>query len=237
MTTDRMSTDSQIQAVRDKMGCFGSAVGIAACSILFVFALLVFGLFGKFNGTQKTGVDKETKLSATYADTQNELSAQILKIKEALGVVDAKSAAMDQILKDAVSGRYQQGNSANGAVDGNAKLFSAVVEAYPDLKGLDSYDKVIDTINSGREAFKNKQSRLADETRAFKSWLNSGFIDKTLISMVGFPDNQLEARVGSDVKHGQAALDQISTLILDGDTTTAYTTGTQAPLITQPPRK
>lgn len=231
MTTDNEDTPS----VRDKLGCFGSTVGIAFCGLGFVF-LLFFGLvYGKFNGLHNAGVKKEQALSAQYQDNQNELSSTTLKIKETLGVASAKSDALDKVLTDAVVGRYQAGNSAQGATDGNAKLFSAVVEAYPDLKGLDTYDKVIDTINSGREAYKNKQSKLLDMVRDYKTWQHTGLIDEKLISLAGFPSNDLTARVGQKVTHGQEALDQIETIILDADTQQAYTTGIQGPLVTQAP--
>lgn len=227
--------DEAPKSLKDKMGCFGSSVGIACCGIGFVFLLFLGLIYGKFNGLHNSGVGQEQSLSTQYQDNQNELSNTTLKIKETLGVASAKSDALDKVLTNAVVGRYHAESSATGAVDGNAKMFSAVVEAYPDLKGLDTYDKVIDTINAGRDAYKNKQSKLLDMVRRYKTWQHTGLIDEKLISLAGFPSNDLTARVGTRVTHGQEALDQIETIILDADTQQAYTTGTQAPLVTQAP--
>lgn len=232
MDNDNEDTTS---TVRDKMGCFGSALGIGFLAVVIVFVLIAGLLYGKFNSLNKEGVRQEQALSAQYQDNQNELSATTLKIKETLGVADAKSAALDKVLTDAVVGRYSQGSSATDATAGNAKMFSAVVEAYPDLSGLSTYDKVIDAINSGREAYKNKQSQLLDMARSYKTWLKSGLINKQLIAISGFPSDDLTARVGPNVTRGQTALDQIETIILDEDTVNAYTTGQQGPLVTQAP--
>lgn len=234
--TNIMTATTETPNLRSKMGCFGTTVGIVLGGIALVAVLLVVLLFSKFNGINNEGVKKETTLSAQYSDNQNELSAQTLKIKESLGIADIKSDKMDQILKDAVQGRYQQGSSANGAVDGG-KLFSALTEAYPDLAGLNIYDKLLDTVNAGREAFKNKQTKLLDMARDYNTWLNTGLINKRLISMAGFPGPNLKARVGDRVVTGQAALDEMERIITDADTQKAFTTGTQAPLITSPPKK
>ena len=196
--------------------------------------LVIVGLtmIGKFSSAQKTMVAKETTVSAQYSDCQNNLSNYIAKIKEALGVADRASAALDTVLTDVVKGRYGTGSTANPS---GGSAFSAIVEAYPDLTGITiNYEKVQSAIFAGRDGFANCQTALLDKVRAYNTWRNSGLVQPTINRMVGAPSENLEARVGDTVLIGPAALDAIKRLPLTSEAQEAYETGTMDPLDTNP---
>lgn len=196
-----------------------------------VVMLVVVSVFVSFNNTQKQGVDLETQLTAQYLDNQNELSSYISGFYETIGVADRKSEKLETILVEAVKGRYDGKTSAQ---PGNGQLFSAIVEAYPDLAALDTYDKVVDYISAGREAYKQKQTKLLDMLRNYDKWRNSGLVKKQMVAMVGFPSENLKAQIGTEIKRGRDAEDQMYLIVTTSDTKTAYETGTMDPLTPEP---
>jgi len=202
--------------------------GIIAAAVL----ACVLGFYGYYNGLNTERVDQETTLSASYQSNQVELDNYVKTIKEAVGIANVKSDKIDQILRDAVSGRY--GDSRQN-LDGSAPVkngqggsfISAIVEAYPDIKGqLNVYDHIIDKVFAGREAFKQKQNLLLDRVRSYEKWMNTGLVQSFIIKkMIGCPTELLEARVGTSVKHGRDALDQIKLVVTSGATNNAFNTG------------
>lgn len=204
-------------------------VALALVGIVVVSGLI---LFGKFNSAQKTMVRHENSLNAQYSDCQDNLSNYIAKIKEALGVADRASSALDTVLTDVVKGRYEAGSTANPS---GGSAFSAIVEAYPDLNGITiNYEKVQSAIFAGRDGFKNCNTMLLDKVRAYNTWRQSGLIQSKINAMVGAPSDNLEARVGDNVVYGKAALDAIKRLPLTSEAKDAYETGTMDPLDTNP---
>lgn len=199
-------------------------LGVVVGSLLIVG----FAIFGYFNKIVSEGVEHETALSAQYQDNQNELSAYVSGFYEQVGIAGAKSEQMDKILLDAVKGRYDQGSTASPQ---GGEMFSAMVEAYPDLSGLDVYDDIMAYVRAGRESFKQKQSAFRDRLRAYDKWRRTGLVRRQMISIAGFPSGDLEARVGQSVLTGDAALNQMKTLVITSDTETAFNTGNQEPLV------
>src|SRR5262249_47679195 len=123
--------------------------------VIGVLAAVFVGLIGIYNyanSLQQEGVARETELTAQYLDNQNELSTYISKFYETIGVANLKSDKMDKILLDAVKGRYEGHTSAQ---PGQGQLFSAIQEAYPTVN-LDIYDRILDQISAGRDAYKQK---------------------------------------------------------------------------------
>jgi len=199
---------------------------------LVAVLVIVVVVFSTFNGVQKEGVDKETALNAQYLDNQNELGAFISTFYEQLGIADRKSDKLNQILTEAVKGRYEGETSAQ---PGQGQLFSAISEAYPDLtQNLSVYDKVLDTVSSGRQSYKNKQSKLLDMLRSYDRWRTRGILHKALVGMAGYPSDGLEARIGTKVVHGKDARDQMYLIVLPSDAAEAYTTGTMEPMTIPP---
>lgn len=188
--------------------------GIAA-----VILIGILGIWGAVNSIRNEAIRYETTLSAEYQANQNHLSAFISEFKETVGIADRKTDQLDRVLANAVTGRYgEDGFSANGA------LFSAITEAYPDLRGLDTYDKVIDTIRAGRADFKNRQDGLLDKLRAYDNWRKQGIFRSWALGQWA-PSDNLVARVGDQRLTGPEALEKMYDIVLIGDATRAYETG------------
>ena len=210
-----------------KIGNMNIGKGLIAAGVsVGVVLILGMSLYGMFNGINKDGVKRETALSATYSDNQNELSKFQSGFYEMLGVADAKSTQMDKILSDAVKGRYDNAPQGQGG-----QFFSAMIEAYPDLAGLNVYDKVIDYVAAGRESYKQQQSKLLDMLREYDTWRRSGLIHKQFVKVSGFPSSDLRAQIGAKAVTGEAALEQMRLIVTTSSTQEAYTTGTQEPMV------
>lgn len=189
-------------------------VGLIALALVAALSL-----WGMVNSIRNEAVNREVALSAAYQQNQNHLSAFISEFYESVGIADRKSEQMNRILTDAVTGRYgDDGFSADGA------LFSAIAEAYPDLRGLDAYDRVMDTIRAGRADFKNKQDGLLDQLRSYDSWRKQGIIRSWALDHYA-PSNNLVARVGNQRFTGDEALEKMYDIVLIRDATRAYETG------------
>lgn len=208
----------------------GKIIGIG---VVIGLIALGIGAYNFANGIQMTGVALEQGLSAEYQSAQIELDTYTKKIKESVGIANLKSDKLDQILKDAVSGRYADKDMKPGT---GGALFSAIKEAYPQID-LNIYDRIIDQVNAGREAFKNKQNTLRDKVRAYETWLNSGLVQSKFISMMGYPSDNLEARIGKTATHGRDALAQMKVLVTSSSTNQSYETGTEEPLDFSTPKK
>lgn len=183
------------------------------------------------NDVRDTGVDYETRLSSQYLDNQNNLSSYIGGFYEQLGVANLKSEKLDKILSDAVKGRYEQ---AGGFGKGGG-FFNAIAEAYPNLTGLDVYDKIVNYVSAGRESYRAIQSKLLDMLRGFDSWRQQGIIRSMVVrSLLGMPSERLAARVGDQTWRGEDALEKMYQIVLVEDARRAYQTGTMEPLKVKP---
>lgn len=202
-------------------------IGASVAGLVIVALIAGFSIYGFFNKINSEGVQKETALVAQYKDNQNELSAYVLKFKEALGIADRQTDKLDQVLTDAVKGRYD-GNMDPGT---GGSMFSAITEAYPDLtQTTKSYEKVQDLVISGRDAFKNKQTKLLDMIRDYDTWRNTGLIRSGFIED-RFPSDSLAVTDNGESYRGEAALERMRNIILTQDTVETYEKGTQEPLI------
>ena len=200
-------------------------------AVALVVIIAVTSVFGFVNGTRDQGIQKSSALEAQYMDNQNELSTYILKFNESLGIADRQNSKLNDVLLDAVKGRYDNDGSLNPGTGG--QLFSAITEAYPDLSAnSEAYMKVQDLIVSGRDAYKNKQTKLLDMVRDYEVWLDSDLVKSKVIKSLGFPGDYLSVKVGKKTLTGQDALDQIASIVLTEDAQEAYETGTIDPLIT-----
>lgn len=203
---------------------------IKLIALAVVAAVLVITFFTSLNSAQKGMTARENALNTQYLDNQNELSSYVVSIKEALGVADRNTDKLDKVLQDAVKGRYEN----KGAPNSDA-MFSAMVEAYPDLSSVSiPYQKVQDAVLAGRTAYKNKQSKLLDMLREYDTWRQSGIIHSRIVSLVGAPSNNLQARVGANSWRGQDALDKMYQIVLTQDAQDAYESGKLEPMDMNP---
>lgn len=197
---------------------------LVTAAVLFTVAAI---FFSTLDSVQKGGVDRETALNAQYLANQNELGTYISGFYETVSVADRKSEKLETILTEAVKGRYEGQTSAQ---PGRGQLFSAILEAYPDLTQLDVYDRVVDYISAGRASYKNKQDKLLDMLREYDRWRRRGYLHRMVVSLTGYPSDGLEARIGRKVVHGREARDQMYLIVLPSDAAEAYTEGELEPL-------
>lgn len=211
-----MSTNTRNERGIAGMGLV--AIGTAVSIIVIITIFLV-----SLNSNQKQMVSREAALSGQYKQNINDLSAYVNTIKESLGLANTANAALDKVLADAVSGRYEGKTSAQ---PGTGTLFSAITEAYPDLtRNADLYSTVQDAILKGRERFKNKQDKLGDMIREYDTWRKSGYIHSFTVRLVGAPSENLRASIGADTVTGQAAYERMNTQVVAGPAAEAFKTG------------
>lgn len=198
--------------------------GIIAAIVLF-FGISAISIY---TSTRNEGRSQEIAMSKQWNDMQANYGQFRLTVADQLGIAREKRDAINKIMIDAITGRYDKGN---GAVDRDA-LFSAIHEAYPDLKGLDIFDIIMTTIQAGRERFAKDQEKMQDMIRAYDTWRTTGaWYHPTVVDWCGFPSPLLKARVGKDkVLTGQEALDKMSTAIIGGDTRQIFETGEDKPV-------
>ena len=195
--------------------------------IIAAIAAVGFSLYGFFNSLNSQRVQYETSLTASYQKNQTELDTYVKQIKEAVGIANLKSDKLDQVLRNAVSGRYGDSNAAGNRQGQGGAFFSAIVEAYPDIRGqLDLYDRIAERVFSGREAFKQKQNALLGEVQAYEVSMNDGLVQSIMIKrVIGAPTDLLQARIGTKVLRGQAALDQIRLVVTSKGTNESFESG------------
>ncbi len=175
-----------------------------------LIALVAFGGISYYNSIQVTGTQLELGIDAQNNANTIELNQYVAGLYEQIGVANPKSAAMDKLLKDAVSGRYNLNSSADPSKTGS--FFSAIHEAYPTLN-LDVYDRILDYVRAKRDDYTANQTKLQDMLQNFQVWQLAGFPHSFFVRMIGFPNNNLKAMNDSgQMLYGQAALDYLTTI-------------------------
>lgn len=211
-----------------KMGV-GSVVAIVVVCVLLGGGVSFYSFL---NTLRNQSVDYENQLNKQYLANQAYLSAFVAGFYEQMGVAGMKSDKMDKILMDAVKGRYEQ---QGGFKNPEGAFFSAIKEAYPDVSGLNIYDKIIDYVSSKREGYRADQEKLLDMLRSYDSWRQKGIVQSFMVkSILGIPSERLEARIGDNVTRGAAARDQMFRIVLTEGTAEAYQTGKMKPLMGGP---
>lgn len=203
--------------------------GAITVAAVMIFALIAgISLFSTFNTVQKDGKAMENSLEAQYKANQNELSTYIMQFKESLGVADRSTAKLDEVLANAITGRYD-GDMEPGT---GGQMFSAITEAYPDLTATtESYAKVQDLVTSGRAEFRNQQNKLSNMLSTYETWMEGGLIHSQIVKMSGFPSDSLEARVGDKVYKGADALEKMHQQVLAAEAVESFDTGVTEPLL------
>lgn len=204
--------------------------------ILITGVVLIVGIvggsfYGKVNNLRNVAIQKENALVTQYYDNQNELSTYILQFKESLGIADKSSERLEDILVEALKGRYEGDMEPGGS--GSGSLFSAITEAYPDLTATaDSYAEVQKQVIIGRNTYKVKQTKLLDMIRDYNEWIKLDLVDSAIIrDIIKAPTDSLVVTVDGDEVTGKAALKQIKKLVLVKDAVDSYETGITKPLI------
>lgn len=205
-----------------------STMILAGCAVAAVLTILC--LITTYTSTRNEGRTKELGLTAEYKAIMADYGQFRAAAIDQLGIAKDKSKAMDEILTNAISGRYNKPGSPQ--VD-SGKLFSAVQEAYPDLKGLDVFDKIVDFVAKGRKEFSQRQEKIAGSVQAYNTWRTTGsFLHPMFVSLIGFPSNSIEVRAAGKITRGQAALDMMSTPIISEEAGKIFDNGVDQQLPT-----
>ncbi len=202
--------------------------GKITAAVLVVVLALGVGIFLANNGVTDDGNKAEAGLNAQYLDNQNYLSDCITKIRETAKVTAKEAEVFEEVMVETIKGRYDgQLSSASPAVGGGA-LFSAVVEAYPDLSGLNAaFERVYTVIVGCRSDYRGQQSKLLDMLRSYDAW-RTGSLTVRLFGGE-YPSNNLEARIGNTVTRGADARDQMYRIVLVKEAIKAYESGEIVP--------
>jgi hypothetical protein len=197
--------------------------------IIAVLLIMLVSFISSVNTTRNTLITKEQALVGEYKTNQTELSAYTNQVKESLGVANAGNDKVGQILKDAISGRYD-GNMQPGT---GGSMFSAISEAYPDLTANTAmYAKVQDQVVAGRTQFKNSQNKLMDRARDYQTWIQTDFVRSFIVkNILGAPTNELKITIGETTLRGQDALDKLQQPIMSSDAVKSFETGVSDPVI------
>lgn len=188
------------------------------------FALLALMYFVTANGVTNDGNKKQQDLITFYNDTTNVLSDCLVKTKQSIGATDAQANALKDVITSAVQGRYTKGSTAQPGSGQNA-LFNAIVEKYPDTAGLSkTFQDVLIVINGCRGDFRDAQAILQRGVTRFNQWRTGSF---TVRNFGGgdYPNSDLAIKVNNKLVTGQAALDQMRTLVVVSDAQTGRDTG------------
>lgn len=209
------------------------SIGIGCLVILAVLFCGGCTLFNIYNGIRSQAINMETKLTARFSANQTTLDALVVGVKEQVNLQFLAGDQMDQILRDALQGRYGE-----DGFDTSSALFLAVQEAYPEA-GLQelvvNWGKIQNYIQDGRATFKNDQQVLIDQVRQYNNWREEDLIRKIVLGFVGVPTENLVAQVGNTKYTRQDALDVMSRLVLSGETQGAFQTGTYDGVLPQRP--
>lgn len=210
----------------------GLVIGGAVLALLLI---VIVSFISSINTTRNTLIQKEQALVGEYKSNQNELSTYTNQVKESLGVADIGNDKVGQILKDAISGRYD-GNMQPGT---GGSMFSAISEAYPDLTANTAmYAKVQDQVIAGRNSYKNTQNKLIDRARDYETWIQSDIVRSFIVkNILGAPTQNLKINIGETTLRGQDALDKLSQPIMSSDAIKSYDTGVSDPVITSNPKE
>src|SRR3989344_200442 len=203
------------------------AVGIGLLGVFGVVGVLVVGLLGFYayaSSVRNQALAWETDLNKIVRVEVSERATYESTFYEQTGLANLKSEKMDAIIKNAIEGRY--GDNPN---QGQA-LLNAVSEAYPNMEGLNIYDKILPTIAAGREAIRNKQNLRIEKAQAYNYWRKEGLLLRPCILSQIYPSRDLNFRVGSTTYYAAEALEKMAEPISTAAVNKSFETGIEAPL-------
>lgn len=158
-------------------GSATSTVLILVGLTLAVIAVLALNYISAHN----TGNQFENRLKAEYENNQNILSQYSQKLMEAVQVPDMMRDDLVKVSRAALEGRYGE--------NGSQAIFQAIAEQNPQVSEA-LYIKLQQLIESGRDEFKNAQTRLIDTRRAYETALGS-FWQGMWLRIAGYPREDL----------------------------------------------
>ena len=168
---------------------------------------LIIGFFGVKVHVGNVALQKEKAIVQLNNNNTIQLNQYVASLKEQVGIANVKSNALDKILKDALSARYNPTQMADPNSKGS--FYSAMHEAYPNID-VSVYDQIITFVQGQRQDYALLQKQLQSMLADFDTWRGS-FPNSMFTGSV--PDHWLVAQDDSGNKlTGQAALDYLNTI-------------------------
>lgn len=141
-----------------------------------LMAFLIIG--GSYVNAYNKGNVLEKNILATYTNNQNVLSTYYQKIEEVVQVPTMMKEDLMEVISSSLSGRYGD--------KGAEQVFLFVKENYPGQVDAGVYQKIQQIIESGRNDFRNAQTRLIDQKRLYETEL--GFMWSGMwLRIAGYP--------------------------------------------------
>lgn len=156
-------------------------IGVVGGLIALIVAIMVsFG--GLYVSNFNRAVDLESQVVAQHEDLRNTMSNYTLKIQEMVQVTDMYKDDLREIVEATFTGRYGE--------DGSQAMFQWIQEQNIQLDAS-VYKNIQVTMESGRNEFQNKQTRLLDTKRIYERELKS-FVSGFFMRLAGKPDINLD---------------------------------------------
>lgn len=159
--------------------------GSALAAVLVVVGVLV-ALVGfivmSYVSAHNTANAFEQQIKAVYSNNQNVLASYSQKVVEAAQVPTMMTDDIVRVTREAIGGRY--------GPDGSKAVFQMLREQNPQLDPQ-LYRKVQQLVESGRDEFKNSQTRLIDVKRSYETALGT-FMQGKFMRMAGYPTINLD---------------------------------------------
>lgn len=132
---------------------------------------------GSYISANNYGASIEAQLKAERSNNQNILATYYQKIKEAAQVPDMYVEDLKKVTEAAIQGRY--------GANGSKAVFQWLKEQNPQLDSK-IYVKLQQIIESGRDEFKNGQTKMLDVKRQYEA--QQGFFWRGLwLRIAGYP--------------------------------------------------
>jgi len=150
---------------------------IFVSSIVVGIALLVLLPFGAYVSAYNTANTFEQQVPAIYEDNQQTLGQYGQKLQEAAQIPTMMADDWARVFQGVMQGRY--------GTDGAKSALLLIKEQNPTLDSK-VYIQLQQIIEAGRDDFTNKQQKLIDVKRAYRTSLGS-FWTGTFMKFAGFP--------------------------------------------------
>ncbi len=168
---------------------------------------LIIGIVTIKAHVYNAGLVKEKQIVELNNNNTIQLNQYVASLKEQVGIANVKSNALDKILKDAVSARYNPTQMSDPSSKGS--FYSAMHEAYPNID-VSVYDQIITFVQGQRQDYALLQKQLQSMLADFDTW--RGSFPNSLFAG-GFPDHWLVVSDDNGNRiDGQKALDYLNTI-------------------------
>lgn len=154
----------------------GSAT-IALISVAVVLVVALVGVFASYVSASNYGAGVEAELKAAKENNENILAQYGQKLTESVQVPEMARDDLVKALKEAIQGRY----GADGAKAAVLMVKEQNIGVDPEL-----YRKIQQLIESGRDEFKQGQTKMVDVKRGYETSLNLFWRGK-MLALAGYP--------------------------------------------------